>query len=182
MPNHCENDLWVHGSLKEQERFIAFAESNLCNGKPSKNISELNFETILPYPQKYLEIDNEYNKNQAMLKDMTEAQRTDWIKIYGYPKDGYNSGGYDWCVHTWGTKWNAYEIVRKIRTRSVFYTFQTAWSPPSPVILAFSKAFPELLFTLKYYEQGVGYKGREIYQAGECLVLEGSSYKGSRGG
>jgi len=39
-------------------------------------------------------------------------------------------GWYDWCINEWGTKWNAYEISRKIYPDSIYFTFLTAWAPP----------------------------------------------------
>lgn len=38
-----------------------------------------------------------------------EAYKAKW----GTDKNGYNSGGYEWCQDAWGTKWNAYAVARR---------------------------------------------------------------------
>ena len=102
-------------------------------------------------------------------------------------QDGFNSGGYDWCVKNWGTKWGIYSAVLKEtklagKRSKVAYTFRSAWSPPLPVINAMSIKFPQLKFKLKYYERGVGFKGTFEVQAGQVSAEKQESYRGSRGG
>jgi len=84
-------------------------------------------------------------------------------------KDGYNSGGYEWCVENWGTKWGFYDVQTAPRKRGLFYTFRTAWSPPAPLVMAMSRAFPDLTFKLRYYEGGAAYKGLFLAAHGEVL-------------
>ena len=38
---------------------------------------------------------------------MSEEDRKAYIDKYGFPKDGYNQGGYQWCCDNWGTKWGS---------------------------------------------------------------------------
>lgn len=99
--------------------------------------------------------------------------------------DGYNSGGYDWCYDNWGTKWNFsdVEIIRDDYDDLVSYTFDTAWSPPTKVIIKMSERFPMLKFTLNYYECGLGFMGIEVFKDG--IMLEEfytEEYIGDRGG
>lgn len=182
MPNHCENDLWVYGPIAKQTEFVTFMQSNLNHGIFTEEVSEFNFEVILPYPKKYIDIDFAAREEEKKLKALTQAERNAWLKNHEWPKDGYNSGGYEWCIHAWGTKWNAYEIKRAIRNKSTFYTFQTAWSPPVPVITALAARFPELRFVLKWYERGAAVKGILKFEKGELIYQDSQPYRGNRGG
>jgi hypothetical protein len=50
------------------------------------------------------------------------------------PRDGYNSGGYEWCCTTWGYKWPASDIEVRESPDTLSYQFQTLWRPPTFVI------------------------------------------------
>jgi hypothetical protein len=101
------------------------------------------------------------------------------------PKDGFNQGGYEWRVATWGVKWNVSledNKPTKVTEKCVKYSFSTAWNPPLPVVVAWSLKYPGLTFELRYYEGGMGFQGRYVVVNGEELVKDESSYSGSRGG
>jgi hypothetical protein len=55
----------------------------------------------------------------------------------------------------------------------VTYFFNTAWSPPIPVIEEMGKMFPNLEFQLDYFEQGMDFNGHMIIENGECVYNEG---------
>lgn len=59
-------------------------------------------------------------------------------------KDGFNSGGCEWCVTHWGTKWPASDtcIDEGATDQKAVLHFSTTWSPPRPVIVAASAKFP----------------------------------------
>jgi hypothetical protein len=63
-----------------------------------------------------------------------------------------------------------------------FYQFDTAWSPPLPVIQAASNKFLAVRLTLRYYEGGCGFKGILVCKAGQVLRNECGEYRGRRGG
>lgn len=48
---------------------------------------------------------------------------------------------YDWCCENWGTKWNAYSD-HTIDDDTII--FETAWSPPIPVLTKLSETYPDL--------------------------------------
>jgi len=101
----------------------------------------------------------------------------------GYVKDSYSRGGYEWCIAHWGTKWGLYDIeVVSDEVGVVDYTFQTAWSPPLPVIVAMGEQFPDLKFTLCYYEGGGGFQGALIVEGGQVVKDKNRPYDGDRGG
>ncbi len=164
MPNWCENTLSVSGDKKQIEKFIKFAEGN--DGDDDGN--ELSFNKFIPYPEKYAKQDREAHKLEEKVNAMPEAERDMFYALHGHISDGYNSGGHQWCVSNWGTKWGACHLNREIcADNSVVYYFDTAWSPPGPVIKAMIKRFPELCFDLEFREEGTGFKGEAHYVGGE---------------
>ena len=100
-------------------------------------------------------------------------------------KDAYNRGGYDWCIKNWGTKWGLYDIQvtdPEPDAGYLTYIFQTAWSPPGPVIKAMAERFRALTFDLRYYEGGMGFQGHLELWAGNVVSDWTGDYSGDRGG
>lgn len=101
--------------------------------------------------------------------------------------DGFNSGGYEWCCENLGTKWGIcraeiedetdYEGESELR-----YSFETAWSPPSPVIIRMSVLFPSLKFELRYFEGANCFNGILVCEKGKVTTDKQGEYFGSRGG
>lgn len=66
---------------------------------------------------------------------------------------------YNWNVANWGTKWDAYDVHGTLvhststNTNHLRYRFNTAWSPPVPVVEAMMRMFPELQFSLRYEDE-----------------------------
>lgn len=165
-PNWCECSLRVIGNRKDIIRFIDHAKSReLEDGE----FPELDANRFIPYPLEFKIQDLKYKKMPT--------------KQQFHAKDGYNSGGYDWCNANWGTKWGfCHSRIYKTKT-SVWYGFETAWSPPCPLILKMSEMFPKLNFTLRYYEQGAGFKGVFVCIAGVVIKNDyHQNYHGGRGG
>jgi hypothetical protein len=155
MPNHCDNDLYVRGKLAIIKEFQLF-------GATEQEL--LDADRFIPYPEKFKELDALYKEQKR-------------------EKDGFNSGGYEWCCENWGTKWGLYDCALLYEKKSsVKYRFLSAWSPPLPVIKKMSELFPELRFTLRYYECGAGFKGVFECKGGAVKADTGGPYRGDRGG
>lgn len=75
---------------------------------------------------------------------------------------------YDWNVENWGTKWEIYDVVDWdwIEPTHLSYAFETAWSPPEPVIEKLAELYPDIEITHTYSEMGAGYAGRAEYSGG----------------
>ena len=145
MPNWCENELRIDGTSEDVEKVFEFI-------KTEKSIFD--FNQLIPYPQEYTEMDDE----------AATLGYEEFHKKYGEnAKDGYNSGGYNWCIKSWGTKWNACSPRRE----GDAMIFDTAWSPPQPVVIALAKMFPTVSFHLEYFEGGMGFAG-----GFSCMSLE----------
>lgn len=171
MPNWCECDLDVEGRRKDVTGFLEFLGEGF------------DFNRFVPYPERFAALDEEARR-------WDERRRADPENCGPRPRDGFNQGGYEWCIENWGTKWNACDVIMPEQPADgdgsdfleVVINFQTAWSPPLPVILAASEKFPELAFALKYFECGVGFNGRFFCEAGRVVSDESGDYFGDRGG
>jgi Ferredoxin-like domain in Api92-like protein len=78
---------------------------------------------------------------------------------------------YDWRTHHWGTKWNSNATRIAERTSSrIDIHFETAWSPPKPVVAAASNAYPTLTFDHAYIEESMCFSGQARYSDGDVFV------------
>jgi hypothetical protein len=181
MPNWCENDVIVRGNPEDLEEFKRFiAGANGC----------FDFNKVFPYPEMYAEMDGEkreiYKLNGSAREKAEEAYKAKWHT----DKDGYNTGGYEWCNNTWGTKWNACESDFEQHETYIIYRFDTAWGPPVRIYEELLKRFPKLGFNIKWYEAGECFKGGITARALKRGKPDGSrtyrkwssNYRGSRGG
>jgi hypothetical protein len=173
MPNHCEGDLSIRGNADKVDALLArFTDTNE-DGEPFIDLNR-----ILPYPDEYASLDR---------------KAREWMEEHHKPlapfPDGFNSGGYEWCVENWGTKWGCYAWpynnkppLERQKTGVVLH-FATAWSPfKFELLAAMSAEFPELTLTYRFYERGMAFKGKAVARAGQIISTDRSEYKGKRGG
>lgn len=170
MPNHVEQDLTISGPVDDLRAFQNAARDG------DKLLSANKF---VPYPANLALLDAAANKER---KDKPEGP---W-KL----KDGFNQGGYEWCIENWGTKWGIYDakLTHDIEADGegawgpLEYKFESAWSPAIKVIEAMSRRFPSLHFDLHWYEKGMAVQGHYQVQSGKALVESDAKYYGTRGG
>jgi hypothetical protein len=197
MPNWCDNELVIQTTLKghpserrlhkeELKRFVNYAKD--------KNVHDEDLVTdkFIPYPKRFYESDKKSAKHSEKIRKATEhitdpKERDKIVKKMGgwHLKDGFNDGGYDWCLRNWGTKWGICHsklIDTNFDIGKALYRFDSAWSPPTPVIHKMSLMFPNLTFTLKYWECGCAFKGTYKAQNGNIIKDVSSHYTGGRGG
>lgn len=171
MPNYCQNELKVSGDKNILERFKKAAGTE-------KRV--LDFNVFVTYPKELEEADEKWNEWWDKRNKCKTAE--DITAIGPAPYNAYDKEGYDWCIRRWGTKWNSIEPNIVDDGKALLYDFDTAWSPPCPIVLEMSKKFPDLKFTLKYWEGGSGFKGVFKCVDGGVTKTEMSSYRGHRGG
>jgi hypothetical protein len=164
MPNHCENDLYIQGEQADTDALLLHI--GMLKPKP-----EFDFNTLVPYPDPFKTMDDEAEAfgwakrpsasdperafKLAELKKIEQAYVAKW----GTTNDGFNSGGIEWRHDNWGTKWNAYDVARRDYDGRICVTFQTAWAPPTPIIVALAKRFPTVTISLEYFERGMEVAG-----------------------
>lgn len=190
MPNYCANDVYVQGPPDAVAALLAFVGAD----QPEP---QFDFDAIVPYAEPFRQMDIEAAAFAWGVKEIDGAAELAYIEKYGHNKDGYNSGGYDWCCANWGTKWRASGVTRTDHA-GVRISFTTAWSPPNPIIVALHRRFPETTLRVEYFERGVGIAGgfacqskadhddydrKHEWQAGTLSdEWQTNEYKGHRGG
>lgn len=190
MPNWTENELTITGP--DVQRVLNAIRSETSDDEDAR---VLDFNHIIPYPQEYRDLDlrnHEYQeKFFAIQRDDPERQAklealaAEYGVEPGSPwlKDGFNSGGYEWCCDHWGCKWNAVRTVLTIHNEGcALIEFDTAWSPPVPVIEKLASMFPDHEFTMEYFEGGMGFRGEANWREGVEFYHDQGEYSGSRGG
>lgn len=152
MPNWSYNTLSVEGDKDEVTNFVATAKLG---------DRELDFNNFIKMPEELANTE-QVHYNDPDLKAKQEA-------LYASNKKKYGFGSwYDWAIENWGTKWNAGDIELDIQDKgkTAFYTFQTAWDAPLPVIAEMSKRFPSLKFSFTAEEESGEYYYQKDYSAG----------------
>ena len=146
MPNWCSNYLQIE--TKTPKQF-----TKLIQGITNDSEQPFDFNRIIPTPE---ELRNTSAPNKENPQEM--------IKKYGY------SDWYDFRCARWGTKWNARDVELTLESpTSLSISFNTAWSPPLPIIEKIAKKYPFAEITLSYYEEGMGFAGEVSYYKGNLL-------------
>lgn len=118
--------------------------------------SPFDFNVLFPYPERLEALD--------IQRQELEEAGTKWSDL---PKDGYNQGGYEWCIENWGTKWNAFDI--SIESEKIL--FNTAWATPMPIWNEIARRIPAgVQMVVEYADEDKGANcGILIFQHGELL-------------
>lgn len=139
MPNWTTNKLRIAGDALSLEKLERLMEGEGC----------FDFQKLIPCPQELLNTPEvSYPDSEPEKKKARQAEQESLKKKYGA------AGWYDWCVKNWGTKWTASYCSVESDASGLIYKFETAWAPPTPVILMLSKKFPELTFVHEAHEEG----------------------------
>jgi hypothetical protein len=78
-----------------------------------------------------------------------------------------------WRVAHWDTKWDAcYCSVSGSAAGGLLYEFQSAWSPPVPVIREASRQHPPVTLVHEYAGEFADYAGRTTWLAGSAIAHE----------
>lgn len=79
-----------------------------------------------------------------------------------------------WATSNWGTKWDIDDpgtectaLCENFCSGTMTYVFDTAWSPPEPWLAYVAGDYPDLCFTLKYVEEGMGFRGTLVIEHGK---------------
>ena len=160
MPNHVWNTLTVSGEKDEVTKFVEFAEGEYpwregnesWNEDVEREIDKLSCNSFIPAPQEAI--------------------------------NNYSNVGYEWCIKIWGTKWGCYDVSIEGNSSgtSVWYGFNTAWSPPVPVVYKMIEMFPDLRFCLHFREGATGFQGWVKGVKGIVTVDKTASYSWQEGG
>ena len=152
MPNWCDNTISISGNATSIKNLKEFVGRPLVDGDERVEEPIYSLANIMPSTPDATPMLGEMSKS---------AGHEDW----------YHNN-----INSWGTKWdvagNAYMNYVE-GGEFVSYSFDSAWSPPTPTTQALSEIFPELSIEHKYYESGCDFWGIETYKAGEMISEEG---------
>lgn len=83
---------------------------------------------------------------------------------------------YEWRIGNWGTKWNAGDVEMDENEAQAVFTFNTAWSPPVPIVEKLAEKFPDLIVALAFDEPGMDFGGYTVMRGEDELCSgEGGS-------
>jgi len=179
MPNYVYSQLYISCEKKYKKELIKFRDfAKGYRGGMFDEETLLDAHKFIPYPKKYLEADRlrgkldlvRYEKDELKKAFMKKELSKEDIIAYNDDdfKDGFNSGGYNWCCSNWGTKWGFCDVsLEEEQEDELHYSFSTAWSQICPVILKMSEMFPNLEFTYTFEEEGVAFAGEQTFFNGE---------------
>ena len=186
MPNICENELIISGV--NVAKVLDFIQSP-ASGDEDEQIFDYN--KLIPYPQEFAKADKrakEYADRFCSINRSNPDELALLNQDYGLEPDesscpdGFNQGGYDWCVDHWGTKWNAYSTELAQTPNIASINFHSAWAPPLPVIKKLAETFPEFEFDFQYFEGGMGFCGHIQYRNRREVLNISDNYDGPKGG
>lgn len=185
MPNYCDCELMVSGPRVTLDEFRKELEGDNADGEV------LDANKIIPYPAIFALLDKlnafEVNQSKVPSAELTVEESKLLLEAalagHDIKNDGYNQGGYEWCLENWGTKGSFYQSsIARETSRSIHYSFMTAWSPPAPLIERMGEMYPKLSFRLKYFEGGAAFQGVFAMKAGQVVKDVSRRYSGNRGG
>ena len=155
MPNWCDNTIQISGNADAIKRLKEFVGRPLTQDGEEIKEPLYSLANIMPSTP----------DATPMLGEMSKSTGHD---------DWYHNN-----INTWGTKWdvcgNVYMSNYTEGDESISYSFDSAWSPPTPTTERLSEIFPELIITHTYYETGCDFWGIETYKAGEMTDEVGGS-------
>ena len=130
-------------------RYFLFTHTDLTQEERQKVLS-----CISEWERKQIEEDTQETINKIIedQKDLKSFENYaqiifDNIMLYDCPT------WYEWCIKNWGTKWNSCETTIDDDEDDIVIDFDTAWSPPIPVLLALSKKYPNNVFHFECEEE-----------------------------
>ena len=203
MPNWVFNSLVVSGDKSELETMVAQLNQPVTKHYPDTNWNdETKSWDKTPAVQQY---DNPvfsfwnvispsdieaYYGEEVFKKSTAEAvgnktlneslDSNDFLQEF-HRAMNFDNDWYHWNVRNWGTKWEPSDVGCRVENNSKIYiNFQTAWSPPDPVILAFIESVTQHKFFSQYIEQieleydevGMGFWGKLTWDCETKQIVE----------
>ena len=116
MPNWTQNEVQIFGDQQKMDIFKKSVESKT---------RKFDFDLIVPKPKVLEKVESILVKKNKDLGLTSNDSKT-------FP----NKCWYEWCIHNWGTKWNACRVELSEFPEYLEYKFETAWDAPRPVFAA----------------------------------------------
>lgn len=203
-----KGDKWGVGWLDEKTNIFSRREQEDIIGVPDEYEQEFNiewtrfpdFEKTFPVPTSIKAVGNNVNSSivdavkakyyanvspnallatlelmsRAKAKVKPEEQEQFELACKAFEETGF-AYWYDWQIDKWGTKWNAYSC-EKISDN--VYTFETAWSGVTDIIIELSKHFNGTI-RYKFADEDTGHNVGEYKIASGLVLYENKPIGGS---
>ena len=185
MPSYVDHRVFITGNHKKIEQFAwqhirwLIKDTDVCN--------EFDFNTVIPVPEGILNIIDGAVTREAIalqeridkgdvtaateLKKLNEehpfAEQQGRLCLKMRAETGFDSW-YSWSNENWGTDRNALNTeILEVEKDFLELIFQTAWSPPLPIMEKVAAMWPDLSFEIYSFDGLWGFAGHGIYNAGQ---------------
>lgn len=148
--------------LDSLKRLVEQVEQNVEAGKYKDLLPIEQEDGKVKYESRFLTKNDVFKAGKKLFNNVQKYGYTDW---------------YDWSIANWGTKWNANPDYQELEDGECY--FETAWSPPIPVISKLSKLNPDDEITHFFLDEACNFAGYAKYLNGE--VTECHDYNPSNG-
>ena len=171
MPNWCMNKVRIRADsktlseIKDTLRGLEYFRPVNCDDRkiqlPLESKESLfSFHKIIPQPDDCLDPEDPRRVNAKPTSD-------DLLESLSKKSNGTMPDWWTWRVNNWGTKWPVGDTVGfEEKKGSIVYHFDTAWSPPVPIIHRLSVMFPKANILLSFYEPGCIGRGSVTFKNG----------------
>jgi Ferredoxin-like domain in Api92-like protein len=168
MPNWVRNSVIVSAKSETKSIFI--------EGPTNKNLREFFDKITAKHPLANNE-DGEFSFHNVIEPDPEIWSDYDTGPVSLSTKADNPNNWYDWNIEHWGTKWDVIDCSSSFwksdKTENIELSFNTAWSPPEPIINEFIDICRKKKLNLSwYFEEEQGWGGRVIVKDGEVFISE----------
>lgn len=170
MPNWTHNTLQVSGNKEILADFIS-KTIKIATPEDYDSKGRFTFNELHPIPKALQGNYSPLPKIGEETEEEYRARMDENKRLYG-AEDWYN-----WCIHNWGTKWNAcHSQIEEIEEEYLCVVFDTAWSPALDWFYKVIPMYPELDFDLIFDMEGDSHCGKLEGRNGEWDLELGELY------
>lgn len=162
MPNHVRNRLVVQGPIDD----VSKLKSLIINKEEGHIEDFFDFNRVIERPQILSRVvsPNNFGPNGRLMLQQREHDFSALIEATPQEQAEIDKNiqkwWYDWSIENWGTKWNSYNFQPLDDQARYEFSFDTAWSPPSPVIEKLVSDFPHVTFDVTWFDEGWCHAGQ----------------------
>lgn len=142
MPNHVEHNVTITGPAEDLAEFVRVSTAGYVVKKGDKEVARSRSLSLV---------------DVAGDEELMDEGRFSFGALTGVPDD-YAHNWYDRAIELWGTKWGAYDVENfdsyQPGDESLSFSFNTAWSSPTPYFEVFAERFPTLVLTASFIDEG----------------------------
>jgi hypothetical protein len=181
MPNHVTHRLRVTGPIDDVAAFkqLAIVEDKDAvmralqhGGEATGSFDAFDFNQVIPRPPILDLVISPVRKGEngrtmlyvadtgTVFANTREATEEEQTILDAIPEGDW----YNWSIEHWGTKWNAYDFQPVIDQATYEFTFNTAWSPPGPVLDTLAQRFPNVSMDVAWFDEGSMHAGQGVLQ------------------